>query len=395
VQGSDIDLTDMRLWTTDPHPAFAWLREHEPVSWRAEGPNPFWAITRFDDISYVNAQPALFSSSPGITIEEIRDDVVGAFEGNLTLMDDPEHRWMRAIASRGFTPNRVRAMEPHIRELAAGILDHAAQLGECDFVEDVALPLPIAVIAELTGLPDRDLARRWSDAITSLGHPDPGVRQRAMDLTMHVSQVLTELAVQRQTEPRNDLLSALVHAEVDGRRLTSAEHLGFMLLLNFGGNETTRSALSSGMLALLANPNQLTRLRREPRLIPSAVEELLRYVTPLTYAARTATQDVELGGRRIKAGDKVVMWFISGNRDVEVFAHPNRLDVGRMPNRQLSFGPGGAHFCLGAAVARLQLRVMLEMLTQRFSEIELTGEVVLQESNFVRGVVSMPVRLRS
>jgi cytochrome P450 len=212
-----------------------------------------------------------------------------------------------------------------------------------------------------------------------------------MALTQRVGVRLDELAAQRLAEPRNDLLSALVHAEVEGRRLTAAERLGFMLLLNYGANETTRSALAGGMLALLEHPEQFDRLRRDPSLIPTAVEEFLRYVTPLTNLTRTATQDLVLRGQRIREGDTLAMWFISGNRDEEVFTDPHRLDVGRMPNRQLSFGAGGPHHCLGAALARLELRVMFELLVERFTEIRLTGEVVRQQSTFVRGITSMPV----
>jgi cholest-4-en-3-one 26-monooxygenase len=390
---SRIDLTDFAFWQADPHPTFDWLRANQPVFWHEAGPKPFWAVTRFDDISYINTQTGLFKSSSGVNLEGVPEEAAGAFEGNIVLLDDPEHRWLRAIVSKGFTPNSVRAMEPHIRELASDIVDRAIALGRCDFVDDVAVPLPITVIGELIGMPDRDLAKRWSDAIEKIGGSDLEARKEAIELTMYVGGVLAELAEERRIEPRDDLLSALVHAEVDGRKLTPAEHLGFMLLLNFAGNETTRSALAGGVLALLDHPEQMERIRRDPSLIPSAVEEILRFVTPVTYFARTATQNVLLSGKEIRAGETIAMWFTSGNRDEAMFPDPHRLDVGRMPNRQLAFGAGGAHFCLGAALARLELRVMLELLLQRVSSIELTGDVVRAESNFVRGVVSMPVEL--
>lgn len=386
-----IDLTDVALWLDDPHPTFDWLRANEPVFWHDSGQERFWAVTKFEDIVFVNTEHRLFSSSGGVNIGGIPSEVSRFFEGNVLLLDDPEHHWLRAIVSKGFTPNSVRSLEPYVRELAAGIVDKAAALGSFDFVDAVAAPLPITVIAELIGMPDRELARKWSEAVESLGSPTPKVRRAAMALTQRVSVRLDELAAQRLAEPRNDLLSALVHAEVEGRRLTAAERLGFMLLLNFGANETTRSALAGGMLALLEHPEQFDRLRRDPSLIPTAVEEFLRYVTPLTNLTRTATQDLVLRGQRIREGDTLAMWFISGNRDEDVFTDPHRLDVGRMPNRQLSFGAGGPHHCLGAALARLELRVMFELLVERFTEIRLAGEVVRQQSTFVRGITSMPV----
>lgn len=388
---STINLTDVAMWTSDPHPTFDWLRANAPVSWQERPDGGFWSITKFDDIVFVNTEPSLFSSSSGVTLSAIPADVASAFEGNILLLDDPDHHWLRAVVSRGFTPNSVRALEPHIRQLATAIVDRASTLGRFDFVDEIAAPLPITVIAELIGMPDHALAREWSEAIENFSSPQPKVKQAALALTRRVAVVLDELAGQRLAEPRNDLLSALVHAEVDGRRLSAAERLGFMLLLNFGANETTRSALAGGMLALLENPAQFDRLRADPSLVPIAVEEFLRYVTPLTNLTRTATAEVVLGGQRIRAGDKVVMWFISGNRDEDVFPDPHRLDVGRMPNRQLSFGAGGPHHCLGAALARLELRVMFELLIDRFPTLRLDGPVVRQESTFVRGVAAMPV----
>ncbi len=382
----DIDLTRPDLWMGDPFPVLAQLRSSNPVYWHEAGDHPFWAVTRYEDIVTASKSPKIFCSGQGIALQESE---LGEVE-TLVNMDDPKHKWLRALVSRGFTPRRIGLLEPHVRELAVGILDGLSGAGEIDFVEDVAALLPIYVIGEMLGVPreDQHLIKVWSDALTEAIGQDSG-----MQAYLRMVEYLTGMQAARRAQPTDDLVSLLMEAEVEGQGLSEDQQRGFFLLLEFAGNETTRNTIAGGMLALLENPDQWRMLGDDPSLLPSAVEEMLRFVSPVIQFRRTATVDCELGGQPIKAGDWIVVFYSAGNRDPEVFDHPDRFDITRDPNPHIAFGGGGPHFCLGAALARLELRVMFEELLRRYPEVELAGPPTRVRSNFIRGIKEMPVRL--
>ena len=382
----DIDLTRPDLWMGDPFPVLAQLRSSNPVYWHEAGDHPFWAVTRYEDIVTASKNPRIFCSGQGIAPQESE---LGEVE-TLVNMDDPTHKWLRALVSRGFTPRRIGLLEPHVRELAVGILDGLNAAREIDFVEEVAALLPIYVIGEMLGVPreDQHLIKVWSDALTEAVGQDSG-----MQAYLRMVEYLTGMQGARRAQPTDDLVSLLMEAEVEGQGLSEDQQRGFFLLLEFAGNETTRNTIAGGMLALLENPGQYKVLRDDPSLLPSAVEEMLRFVSPVIQFRRTATADCELGGQDIKAGDWIVVYYSAGNRDPEVFDHPDRFDITRDPNPHIAFGGGGPHFCLGAALARLELRVMFEELLRRYPEVELAGSPTRVRSNFIRGIKEMPVRL--
>ncbi len=363
VNLAEVDLSASEFWMGDPYPTLKWLRNNDPVYRHPAPPGgrPFWAVTKYDDIVSISKTPSTFVSAQGIGLVEQGETRVAP--PTLVDLDDPDHKWMRALVSKGFTPLTMRRLEPHVRELVTGILDRAGRLRECDFVAEIAAQLPIAVIGEMLGVP-REM----------FGY-------------------LAQMQEDRETAPREDLVSILMQAEVDGQKLTLAERQGFFLLLEFAGNETTRNVISGGMLALSENSDQKARLINDPGLTQTAVEEMLRWTSPVTHFRRTAVRDVELGGRQLREGDWVVVYFGSGNRDEETFADADRFDVGRIPNHHIAFGGGGPHFCLGAALGRLEIRVMYEELLRRFPDVDLVGPPERTPSNFIRGFTSMPVNV--
>jgi cytochrome P450 family 142 subfamily A polypeptide 1 len=311
-------------------------------------------------------------------------------------LDDPLHRRRRALVSRGFTPRRVAAHERKIRELARALLDAVAPKGRCDFVKEVAAPLPMALIGDLLGVEPEDRLRlqRWSDeliAATSIS-ASPEVAARAGQAFAEYAAYNRAVVADRRARPRDDLMSALVRAEIEGERLSDEDLLQEGLLILVGGNETTRHVLSGGCEALIRHPDQRRKLLADRSRIPAAVEEMLRWVTPIQNMNRTAVRDTELRGRRIRAGDKLLLLYPSANRDERVFERPFAFDVEREPNPHLAFG-FGAHFCLGASLARLELRVLFEELLERIPDMELVSDAPLRAapSNFIRGIPSMPV----
>jgi cholest-4-en-3-one 26-monooxygenase len=289
----------------------------------------------------------------------------------------------------------VTRMEVHIRDIAARIVDAVIARGECDFVADISSELPLQVIVEMIGVPleDRHLVFHWSNQLIGFDDPEYGGaredigKMASMEMFMYANQ----LAVERKKNPREDLVSALMAAEVDGEKLSEVEFDSFFLLLAVAGNETTRNLVSGGMLALLERPDQWARLLQDRSLLPTAVEEMLRWVSPVMYFRRTAMRDSELHGQQIREGDKVTMWYGSANRDEDVFPGADRFDVGRTPNDHLAFGLGH-HFCLGANLARLEIQIMFEELLRRLPDIELAGPVERLRSNFINGIKHMPVR---
>jgi cholest-4-en-3-one 26-monooxygenase len=294
----------------------------------------------------------------------------------------------------GFSPKMISRQALHIREVARKIVDAVAARGECDFVADIAAELPLQVIVEMMGVPleDRHLVFKWSNQM--IGFDDPEYQPSAdvsriasMEMFMYANQ----LAVTRKSAPRDDLVSVLMSGEVDGEKLSEVEFDSFFLLLAVAGNETTRNLISGGMLALFENPEERARLARDPSLMSTTVEEMLRWVSPVMYFRRTATRDTEIRGQKIREGDKVTVWYGSANRDEEIFPNADRFDVGRTPNEHLAFGLGH-HFCLGANLARLEIQIMFEELFRRLPDLELAGPVERLRSNFINGVKHMPVR---
>ncbi len=393
-----IDLFDQSSYERSgpPHEHFAWLRAHEPVAWHAmPGAAGFWAVTRYADVFAVSLDQKTFSSARGGAILRAwKDDEYEPQKGMLINLDPPEHTRYRRLVSLLFSAKVIRKLEDHVRAVTTEILDRVAADGECDFVSAIAAELPLQVIVELLGIPleDRHKVLDWSNKM--IGFDDPEYQTDPLVAGMAAAELFlyaNSLAEARQRAPRDDIISLLLHSEVDGHRLTITEFNSFFLLLAVAGNETTRNLISGGMLALMQHPAQRDRLLADPGLLPTAIEEMLRWVTPVNQFQRTATRDVELAGVSIKEGDRVVLFYASANRDEAVFPDPQRFDVGRTPNEHLAFGIG-PHFCLGANLARLEIRVMFEELLRRLPDMRLAGPVERLRSNFINGIKRMPVR---
>ena len=384
----DIGLIDGFFYATDPHEQYTWMRANAPVYWDAGG--AVWGITRYDDVMTCSKDSATFCNRHGM-----RPDSPAI--PSMINMDDPEHKRRRNLVNKGFTPRRVAEHEPRIREICRDLIAKVAPLGRCDFVRDVAAPLPMIVIGDMLGVEpeDRDMLLRWSDDLisgTSASAP-PEVMDRAMNSFAEYAEYNRRVVADRRAHPRDDLMSILVHAEIDGERLGDEDLLQESLLILVGGDETTRHVITGGMEQLIRHPDQRRKLLDEPRRIPVGVEEMLRWVTPIKNMARTATRDVELRGETIRAGEKILLLYASANRDEGVFEDPFRFDVERQPNPHIAFGGYGAHFCLGASLARLELRVMFEELLPRIPDMELANPEShrLRPSNFIVGLESMPV----
>jgi cytochrome P450 len=411
VDPGEIDLANPDSYVERvPFEWFAWLRRNQPVSWHPEPPpnHGFWAVTRHRDVAAVVNDPATFSSARGVTLEEMLPDELEA-RRSMMETDPPRHSRMRRIVSPLFSRRSIGEYEGFCRELARGVVERTLPREEFDFVEEVSRQLPIRVLARVLGVPDDEVDRLidWGDQM--IGNMDPEFTQavvgrddtsayRLLPFRSPAAAELTAyghaLAGLRRDDPRNDLVSKLVHAEVDGQRLTRPEFDNFFSLLVVAGNETTRHTISHGMLALIREPEQLRRLAAAPELIPFAVEEMLRYGSVTMQFRRTASRDTELGGRRIRAGDKVVAWFIAADYDEEVFASPDRFDPARDPNPHFAFGARGPHFCLGAPLARMEIKVLLEELLPRLAGVEQTGPAARLRSNFINGVKHLPVRVK-
>ena len=393
-----VDLVDQDHYASEgpPHATFRRLRAEAPVSWHErDGDAPFWAFTKYKDVFAASLDQKTFSSARrGAIFRSWNEEEYEAQKGMLINRDPPEHTKYRRLVSLGFSGRMIRRLEGHVRTITGKIIDQVAHAGECDFVASVSAELPLQVIVELVGVPlaDRHRVLQWSNQMLAYDDPeyqlDPFTPKiAAAELFMYAN----ELAADRVAHPRDDLASELIHADVDGHGLTAEEFNSFFMLLLVAGNETTRNLVSGGLLALIEHPEQHARLLADPSLLPTAVEEMLRWVTPVNLFQRTATRDVELRGHTIRAGDKVVLFYASANRDEEMFPDADRFDVGRSPNEHLAFGIG-PHFCLGANLARLEISVMFEELLRRLPDIQLAGPVERLRSNFINGIKRMPVR---
>jgi len=393
----EIDLLDLDAFAARgfPHDAFATLRREAPVYRQPEPNGPgFWVISKHSDVIHVSKRPLLFSSMQGINLQLVAAEELPTIQTMMLGMDPPKHSKYRRLVSGAFTPRTIAQLEPHIRQIARRIVDEVAAKGECEFVNEIAAELPLQVIAEFLGVPDEERGRIFHLSNRLIGFDDPEFQTSPDDGKIAATEMwlyANQLARARRTSPRDDIVSVLVSAEVEGEKLSELEFNNFFLLLAVAGNETTRNLISGGMLALLEHPRELRRLQSDPSLLPTAVEEMLRWVTPVAHFRRTATEDTAIRGQRIAAGERVVMFYPSANRDEEVFRAPERFDITRTPNDHLAFGIG-QHFCLGSQLARLEIRIMFEELLRRLPEIELAGSVRRLRSNFINGIKSMPVR---
>jgi cholest-4-en-3-one 26-monooxygenase len=400
----EIDLLDRDRFTEGiPHQWFSWLREHAPVYWHDEPGGPgFWVITKYADVVTCNRDPQTFASGANyggvVGLEGPTEPLPGA-EGigrMMLYMDPPDHTRYRKLVNRGFTPRAIAALEVHVRELAARIVEEAIAKRECDFVVDVAAELPLKVIAELIGVPhdDRHKVFDWSNRLVGSEDPEYIVSaDETSEAQVEMFMYAQQLAERRRIAPRGDIVSALLEAEIDGDRLDEMDFNMFFMLLAVAGNETTRNAIAHGMNAFLEYPEQYEKLATNPEdLIASATEEILRWASPVMYFRRNVLRDTELRGQTIKAGDKVSLWYISANRDEEVFDDPFTFDISRDPNPHIAFGGGGPHFCLGAQLARLEIRVLFEEMATRLPRVEQLGEADRLRSNFIGGIKHLPVR---
>jgi cytochrome P450 len=395
-----------------PHEEFARRRAEEPVAWvpepllvrhsqggrTAERGTGFWAVTSYADVLSVSRRTEEFSSgAKGAFLVDPRTSAdLKQTRQLLVNMDGPQHVRIRKLVTSVFTPRAVQGLSDSVTAHATELVGKAVAAGRFDVVTDLAAELPLLVLADLLGMPreDRHLLYRWSNNLVGFDDPDFGggdVDAYRKTFGEAFGYAL-KLAMRRRENPTGDLISLLANAEVDGQRLSDREFCSFWLLLVVAGNETTRHLIAGSLEALAANPVQRDRLTTGAVALPSAVEELLRWVTPIMQFRRTATRDTEIGGRHIPAGDKVVVYYTSANRDAAVFTDPDSLDLGRGPNRHLSFGIG-PHFCLGAHLARFELTALLSAIRPHLAGFALTGPVSRLESNFVNGVKSMPARI--
>ncbi len=384
----EVDFVDGRFYAGEMHAALAWMRTHEPVY--HDRKNDLWGVTRHADILTISKRSDAFRNGQGY-----RPDTGPV--PHMIAMDRPEHRVRRNLVNRGFTPQRVSAYERRVREICTQILDAVAERGECDFVRDVAAPLPLIVIGDLLGVDPEEHARllRWSDDLMSgLGSHDPGKLAAQIKAATEYRQYCLGVIADRRAKPHGeDLMSVLVHAEIEGNRLDDESIFMESLLILIGGDETTRHVISGGMRQLLLHPEQAAALRADLTQLPRAIEEMLRWVTPIQNMMRTLAQPIEIGGHAFGAGDRLLLLYPSGNRDEAVFEQPFRFDIARDPNPHVAFGGRGAHFCLGSSLARIEARVMFEQLLERLPDLRLAddAEPAYRPASFVSGYESMRV----
>jgi cytochrome P450 len=400
----EVLVTERELWPDGPpHELFRELRGKCPVHWTSkitEYPEEdgFWSVTRADDVHEVSRDWQTYSSElGGITALTNAIMPLELIQAMFIGMDPPKHDRLKALFQRGFTPKRIAEHEDEIRAITTGVLDRLEGREACDLVTDVAQPVVSRVIGSFMGIPPED-DEVWARLMnTTLGAGDPDLNPEGVESVMQrdvpeIFQRCGRLIAARRENPTDDLTSVLVHAEVDGERLEEHEIVMGFFLLVAAGNDSTKATYCSGMRALLENPDQRRLLLDDPALIAGAVEESLRMFPAFAHFRRTATRDVELGGKQIRQGEKVVMWYVSSNRDESRYEDPDRFDVTRTTDHQ-AFGAGGRHFCLGAALARLELRILFEETLARYPEMELAGTPLFAESPFVNQLKTLPVRL--
>ncbi|MGV0812893.1 cytochrome P450 [Mycolicibacterium boenickei] len=390
-----VDLTDPAVYAAGiPVQAFRELRRRAPVAWHpyADGPG-FWALSGYDEILAVSRDSASWSSQQtGVFFDVPPPDEAYQLGLMMLTMDPPRHTALRMLVSKGFTPRHVARLNSRMACLAAEIVGGVLDRGECDFVSEIAGALPSYVIAELLGISHADGRRLYELTETMNSERVGAATETVIQAQLEMFEYASALAERKRAEPGDDIATALLHAEVDGQRLTDLEfNIFFLLMINAGG-DTTRNLVAAGTLALLDHPEERARLAADPGLLPTAIEEMLRYVSPVNVFARTATKDTELHGVRIAEGERVAMFYPSANRDETHFPDPDRFDIGRDPNPHLAFGGGGTHFCLGANLARVEAAAIFPEILARMRDLELTGPVERVRSTLMNGIHSMPVR---
>ena len=394
----DINLISPETFAATGHPweQYAWLRKNAPVYWHDEPNGPgFWAITKYEDVRTISRLPKVFSSyETSVMLPD--PDPMGLYAQRLMMlnMDPPQHDRFKLLVSRGFTPKNAPLLRPNIEELARDIVDAVLAKGECDFVTEIAGRLPSGLIAELMGMPRADGERLYD--LTEIMHTNddaiapPEIKMNAVGEMLGYAQSVADL---KRQSPADDLATILVNAEVDGDHLTDEEFQWFFLLLVNAGGDTTRNLLAAGLQLLFDHPDQRTKLIGDlDGLLGSAIEEMLRYCSPVTHFKRTAMQDTVVGGQSIKTGERVVMFYGSANRDEDIFENADAFDVSRHPNPHVAFGAGGPHLCLGMHVARVELAVMFRELLTRMPHIEAGGPIERMHSSFIAGVHRMPIK---
>ena len=389
-----------------PHPVWTRLRREDPVHWfdRTEG-IPFWAITKHADIVTIGKRPEQFLNGPRLVIDH-RPEMPNDFPPTLIQIDPPKHGIYRQLISKRFTPRYLKKIDGPIERIGKDIVDQlleksgSGRWGECDFVREVSAPLPIAVIAWLLGVPESDwnLLFDWTNRTIGAGDPEyqvPGKtpQETAMQAMTELFLYFQKLVDEKRKKPADDLITLFAHLEVDGEPIPPIDVLTFCLIIVIAGNETTRNGTTGGMLAFIEHPDELRRFQRNPRLIDTAVEEVVRWTSPIIHFARTATVDFPLRNKLIKAGDAVALFYPSANRDEEIFEDPFEFRIDRSPNHHLGFGVG-EHFCLGSHVARLELAIAYKHLLPRIEEIEVSGPIERLHSGLVGGVKRLPIRYK-
>jgi cholest-4-en-3-one 26-monooxygenase len=381
-----------------PHDQFDRLRAEAPVCWHPEpGDTGFWAITKHADVREISHDSTTYSSELGGTfIPTADEEALASLRLTILNMDPPKHNRYRRLVSKGFTPRMITALVEEIERRAAVVIDDVCERGEVEFVEEIAAQVPVQMICEMIGLEPEVWPRMFeisNHLIGSRDDPDyqelPGGPNAA---AMEIYMLCDEVAADRRANPRDDIMTALVQAEIDGERLDDSELNLFFITLIVAGNETTRNLINHAMLAIIEHPDQAQRLRDDPSLWDTAVDEMLRWGSSIHNFRRTATRDTELRGVPIREGDKVVMYYASANRDEDVFVDPHRFDVGRTPNDHVTFGGGGVHYCLGASLARAEIRATMRQIVERLPDLELAGPPNRLHSDFVNGIKTMPVR---
>jgi len=388
-----VDLTDPDTYTAGmPYDAFRELRRRAPVAWHPfkDGPG-FLALTGYDEVLAVSRDSATWSSQQtGVFYDVPLPEDAYQLQLMMLTMDPPRHTKLRSLVSKGFTPRQVAQLNDHIADMARQIVDDVMERGECDFVEDIAGALPSYVIAELLGIPLADGRRLYelTETMNTGDIGDPSVKEAQMQMFTYGS----ELAARKRKDPGDDIATSLLAAEVDGERLTDFEFNMFFLLLINAGGDTTRNLVAAGILTLMEHQGERARLAADPSLLPTAIEEMLRYTSPVTVFTRTANNDTELRGISVRKGDRVAMYYPSANRDEAHFADPDTFDIGRTPNHHLAFGGGGTHFCLGANLARVEAAAIVPEVLSRMTDLELAGPVERVRSTLMNGIRSVPVR---
>jgi methyl-branched lipid omega-hydroxylase len=405
-----IDLDDLFFWAMpleDREGAFATLRTERPIPFFREHELPgfpveigpgFWCLTRHEHILYASRTPEIFSSARGATAIPDLPSEFNEFFGGMINMDDPRHARQRRIVSRGFTPRALAHLEASVQSRATAIIDRVIEKGDCDFVADIAAPLPLEIICDMMGIPAELSATVFEQTNVILGIGDPEFAASGAEAHMAVmsagatlAALMRDLAEEHRSKPKDDLTSALIDASQADGALTDEELCSFFILLVVAGNETTRNSISHGMKALCDYPDERARWAADfEGMAKTAVEEVIRWASPVIHMRRTCTRDVTVGDAEMKAGDKVVLWYNSANRDEAVFKDPYRFDVGRTPNEHLGFGGPGPHFCLGANLARREITVMFREIFRRLPDLQITGQPDRLVSYFINGIKRMP-----